>query len=131
MFDKYIEITKALMFDNFTAKTFHTTFILKKNRIQKIGINADKTHPANLKYDYCGKDGKDIRAMVGVHSELSAILKYGKDDCSDCVFINVRIDKNGNVTMAKPCRGCQDMLKQIKYKKLYYTNNTGKFEQWI
>lgn len=118
------------MFDNFTAKTFHTTFILKKNRIQKIGINIQKTHPANLRYKYYGKDGEDIRSMVGVHSELSAILKYGKEDCSDCVIVNVRIDKNGNATMAKPCKGCQDLLRQIKFKKLYYTNADGDFEEW-
>jgi len=130
MYKKYIEITKALMFDNFKAKTFHTTFIVKKNRIQKIGINIDKTHPANLKYNYFSKDGTDIRSMVGVHSELAAILKYGKDDCSDCVFINVRIDKNLNPTMAKPCKGCQDLLCQIGYKKVFFTNMKGSFEEW-
>ena len=120
------------MFDHFKSKTFHTTFIVKKNRIQKIGINnSDKTHPANLKYGYIGKEGKDIRTMVGIHSELSAILKYGKEDCSDCVFVNVRIDKNGNPTIAKPCRGCQDLLKQIGYKKVYFTNEKGIFEEWI
>lgn len=130
MFKKYIEITKALMFDNFKAKTFHTTFVVKKNRIQKIGINIDKTHPANLRYSYFGKDGKDIRSMVGVHSELAAILKYGKDDCSDCVFVNVRIDKKFNPAIAKPCKGCQDLLTQVGYKKVYYTNNKGEFEEW-
>ena len=128
---KYIELTKALMFDHFKAKTFHTTFIVKKNRIQKIGINNYKTHPANLKYKYFGKEGKDIRSMVGIHSELSAILKYGREDCSDCIFVNVRIDKNGNPTIAKPCKGCQDLLNQIGFKKVYFTNEQGLFEEWI
>lgn len=118
------------MADHFTAKTFHTTFILKKNRLQKIGINVDKTHPENLKYKYYGKCGIDIRNRVGIHSELSAIMKYGKEDCSDCIFINVRIDKNGNQTMAKPCRGCQDLLRQIGYKKVFYTNEKGEFIEW-
>ena len=127
---KYIEITKALMPENFSLKTFHTTFIVKKNRIQKIGINCYKTHPANLKYKYYGKEGEDIRTLVGVHSELSAILKYGKEDCSDCVFVNVRIDKNGNPTIAKPCRGCQDLLVQVGHKKVFYTNFKGEFETW-
>lgn len=130
MFEKCIDLTKALMSENFTAKTFHTTFIIKKNRIQKIGINVNKTHPANLKYDYYGKDGTDIRQFVGLHSELSAILKYGKEDCSDCVFVNVRIDRNGNATTSKPCRGCQDLLCQVGYKRVYFTNKDGKFEEW-
>lgn len=130
MFQKYIDITKALMFDNFRAKTFHTTFIVKKNKIQKIGINAPKTHPANLKYAYQGKTGIDIRHTVGLHSELSAILKYGKEDCSDCIFVNVRIDKNNNPTMSCPCLGCQDLLMQVGFKKLYYTNENGEFVRW-
>ena len=130
MFDRYVEITKALMADHFTAKTFHTTFILKKNRLQKIGINNSKTHPENLKYKYYSKTGDDIRDMVGIHSELSAILKYGEEDCSDCVFVNIRIDKNGNLTMSKPCAGCQDLLKQIGYKKVFYSNEKGEFVLW-
>jgi len=130
MFEKYIDITKALMADNFTAKTFHTTFIVRKNRIQKIGINSDKTHPANLKYSYKGKDGTDIRRFIGLHSELSAILKYGKEDCSDCTFINVRIDRNGETAISKPCIGCQDLLRQVGFKKVFYSIKKEQFEDW-
>ena len=119
------------MNEGFDTRTFHTTFLLKKNRLQKIGINLNKTHPANLKYNYFTKDGNDIRSMVGVHSELSAILKYGKEDCSDCVFVNIRIDKKGKLAMAKPCKGCQDLLKQIGYKKLFFTNEEGEFQEWL
>ena len=130
MFERYVEITKALMAEHFTARTFHTTFILRKNRLQKIGINNGKTHPENLKYKYFSKDGTDIRSFVGVHSELSAILKYGEEDCSDCVFVNIRIDKNGNLTISKPCAGCQDLLNQVGYKKVYYSNEKGEFILW-
>ena len=118
------------MTGGFDTRTFHTTFIVKKNKIQKIGINANKTHPANLKYDYYSKDGDDLRTMVGLHSELSAILKFGKEDCSDCIFVNIRIDRNDKVAMSKPCRGCQSLLRQVGFKKLYYTNDQGNFEQW-
>ena len=127
MFKKYVEITRALMNEGFSTRTFHTTFIIKKNKIQKIGVNTSKTHPTNLRYKYTGSAGEDIRAMVGVHSELSAVLKYGKEDCSDCTFVNVRIDRKGRVTMSKPCRGCQDMLDQVGFKRLYYSNTDGEF----
>ena len=130
MFQKYIDFSKALMPEFFETRTFHTTFIVRKNKIQKIGINSYKTHPANLRYKYFGKDDVDIRSMVGVHSELSAILKYGKEDCSDCVFVNVRIDKKGNPTMSRPCKGCQDLLKQVGFKKMFYSNASGQFEEY-
>lgn len=131
MFDKLVEISKALMQEGFTTKTFHTTFILRKHKIQKIGINVDKTHPANLKFNYRGLNNVDTRTMIGIHSEMSAVLKYGKEDCSDCTFVNIRIDKNNNVTMSKPCVGCQCLLRQVGFKRLYYTNNKGNFENWI
>lgn len=129
---KFIELSKALMPENFDQKTFHTTFILKKNKIQKIGINSYKTHPRNLRYAYRGRlDNADIRHYVSLHSELSAVLKYGKDDCSDCVFVNVRIDKNGLVNMSKPCSGCLDLLQKVGYKRIYYTTQLGTFEELI
>lgn len=129
--DKFIEISRALMPSNFSKKTFHTTFIVKKNKIIKIGINSYKTHPRNLLYNYRGKeDNVDIRRFVAVHSELSAILKYGKDDCSDCTFVNVRIDKNGVPCMSKPCIGCSDLLNTVGFKRLYYTNDNGIFVEY-
>ena len=115
------------MSEGFSTRTFHTTFIVKKNKIQKIGVNNSKTHPTNLKYKYTGSAGEDIRTMVGLHSELSAVLKYGKEDCSDCTFVNVRIDRKGKLAMSKPCRGCQDLLDQVGYKRLYYSTQTGEF----
>ena len=114
----------------FCQRTFHTTFIVKKGRIQSIGTNCLKTHPKNLKYDYYGKEGVDIRSVVGVHSELDAVLKYGKDDCSDCIIVNVRIDKNKKVNIAKPCRGCQSLLLRVGYKRLFYTDENGIFKMW-
>lgn len=128
---KCIEITKGLAPTNFNHKTFHTTFIFRKNKLQKIGINSSKTHPKNMHLDHRGRhDGVDIRQFVSMHSELSAVLKYGEEDCSDCVFVNVRIDRNGNPSMAKPCNGCQDLLRSVKFKRLYFTNDQGNFEQW-
>jgi len=127
---RYIEISKALRPEQHCRRTFHTTFIVRKGKIQRIGINAFKTHPRNLLYDYVGAEGVDIRTMIGLHSELDAVIKMGKRDCSDCVFINVRINKHGQVSMAAPCQGCQSILRQVGFKQVFFTNNDGEFEEW-
>lgn len=127
---RYIEIARALRPDHQCRRTFHATFIIKKGKIQKIGINSLKTHTRNLQYDYTGKDEVDIRTFVGIHSELSAIIKFGKEHCTDCTFVNVRINMQGEPAMAAPCRGCQSVLQQVGYKRVYFTNNLGEFEQW-
>jgi cytidine deaminase len=127
--NKYISLARSLMppLDEQDARTFHVTFITRRGKIQKIGVNSMKTHPKNLRYNYFGKYGEDIREFVGVHSEMSAILKYGKEECYDCTFINVRIDRNGKVCMSMPCRGCQSILKQVGYKNIWYTDAYGNF----
>jgi deoxycytidylate deaminase len=128
--DRYIEISKALQPHQQCRRTFHTTFIVRKGKIQRIGVNSLKTHPRNLQYNYKNSDGMDIRSMVGIHSELDAVIKWGRKDCTDCVFINVRINNNGQVAMAAPCCGCQSILRQVGFKQVYYTNNQGVFEEW-
>ena len=130
-FERFVEISRALVPSKWCNKSFHTTFILRKGKIQSIGVNSDKTHPSILKYNYKGSDGADIRPFVGLHSELSAVLKYGEEDCSSCTFINIRIDKNGELNMSKPCVGCQHLLEQVGFKRLYFSTPTGDFEEWV
>jgi hypothetical protein len=127
--DKYISLARSLMpnMEGHDSRTFHVTFIVRKQKIVKIGVNSMKTHPKNLRFKYFGRLGEDIREFVGVHSEMSAILKYGKEDCYDCSFINVRIDRNGKVSMSMPCRGCQSILRQVGFKNIWYTNTSGDF----
>jgi deoxycytidylate deaminase len=57
------------------------------------------------------------------HSEISAILKLGKEDCSDIEFFNIRIDNNGNIVSSKPCANCMNMLRTMGFKRIYYTNS--------
>lgn len=57
------------------------------------------------------------------HSEISAILKLGKEDCSDIEFFNIRIDNNGNIASSKPCANCMNMLRTMGFKRIYYTNS--------
>jgi len=130
-FNRYIEISRAL-FDikNHSARTFHTTFIIKNGKIQVIGINSLKTNTRSLRLNYF-KNGEDLRKLVGTHSELSALIKYGKEDCSNCIFLNVRIDKEGNIKNSFPCNGCLSGLFQVGFKRLYFTNDSGDFEEYL
>jgi deoxycytidylate deaminase len=121
-FDRCLEITRALFRSDHSERTFHTTFILQRKHILSIGINHANTHPITLKYNYISESGVDIRDRVGIHSELSALLKLGEENTSKYDFLNIRLDKNGNVCYSKPCRGCQHVLSQFGYNRFYYTN---------
>lgn len=120
-FNKFIEISKALYRHDHPLRTFHTTFIIKNKKIVSIGTNNPKTHPRTLLYNY-------HEGQIGTHSELSAVVKLGYEDCSELTFVNVRLLKDLTVVNSKPCQGCLDMMTQLSYDKFYYTNNDGAFE---
>ena len=136
-FQKFIEISKALqpIHHNYDLnRTFHVTFALHKKKTVAIGINSIKTHPNIHKLDYRSEEGEDLRTIARMHSELNCILKlqnkYGVEDLSDIAFVNVRLDKMGNVRYAKPCNGCSHLLRQVGFKKLYYSLNNGEFQNF-
>jgi deoxycytidylate deaminase len=131
-FKRFIELAKSLPSYNRShdIRVHHVTFMCRKSKIIAIGINHPKTNVKNLKYDYINRNNESIAHSCGTHSELSAIIQYGKEDCNDITFINVRIDRNGKANNSKPCRGCSSLLKQVGFKKLYYTDSTGSFIEW-
>jgi deoxycytidylate deaminase len=128
-FSRLIEITKGLYPIDKSHRCFHCSFILNKNRIISIGINQPKkTHRKNLQFGYKNRNGEDISDLTGTHSELDACLKAGKKDFSNFILINVRIDNNGKINNSKPCLGCQNLIQQLDFKRVYYTDNNGKFK---
>jgi len=129
--NKYINLTYAIKDDKRPVKCRckHYSFIVYKNKLLSIGFNNPlKTHPLNLRYKYKGRENNNIGEYIGVHSELSAILKYGFTDCTNHILVNTRLTIANNIANSKPCGGCQNLLKQLNFKKVYYTNNSGKFE---
>lgn len=133
-FNRLIEITRALYplhIEN-SGRCFHATYVIKSGKILTIGINnTNKTHTKNLNFDYFAKNGTDLRREVGIHSELSAIIRGRREDYSDCVFVNIRINSEGKTLYSAPCRGCGSALRQTGYKKLFYTTNSGEFAEYL
>jgi len=79
---------------NADLRCSHFSFILDKTRLISIGLNSLKTHPHNLKYNYINKNKEKISDIVGTHSELSAVIKLGEEDCSGLTLVNTRINRN-------------------------------------
>jgi len=129
-FNKIIEITYALINKhNADLRCRHFSFILDRNRIISIGMNSTKTHPLNLKYNYINKNKEKISDIVGTHSELNAVIKLGEEDCSKLTLINTRINRNNMLDYSAPCSGCSDMIKQLNFKNVYFSNAQSKFDK--
>lgn len=123
--NRAVEIAYALKPKYETGRSFHTTFIFDKNKIISIGINNyNKTHPKAYLYK---KDEvtNESEYVPSIHSELSAAIKLGFEDCSHLSFVNVRVDKNGQLNNSHPCSGCAKLLTQIGFKRFYYSGEKG------
>jgi len=123
---KCTEISYALLKKHGDYRCKHFSFIFYKNRLLTIGINnPNKTHPKNKKIGFFNRKGEDISDTIGVHSELSAILKLGEEDCSKLTLVNTRINRNFKLDLSKPCNGCTSLLTQLNFKKIYFSTNNG------
>ena len=129
-FNKIVEVTYALINKhNADLRCRHFSFIMDRNRIISIGMNSIKTHPKNLKYNYVNKLKENISEIVGTHSELNAVIKLGEEDCSKLTLINTRINRNNLLDNSAPCHGCSDMIHQLNFKNVYFSNVKGGFDK--
>ena len=70
-----------------------------------------------------------ISDIVGTHSELSAVIKLGEEDCSGLTLVNTRINRNNLLDFSAPCSGCSDMIRQLNFKEVWYSNANGLFNK--
>ena len=94
-------------------------------------MNSSKTHPLNLKYNYINKNKENISEIVGTHSELNAVIRLGEEDCSRLTLVNTRINRNNLLDNSAPCSGCSDMIRQLSFKNVYYSNIKGNFDKFL
>lgn len=121
LFDYYVNFAKNLSAHYLEKqRTFHIAFILKQKKLVALGINNYfKTHPRIFQTRLQTSEYKRL------HAEISAVIKYGRDDCSDCNFLVLRIDNNMKLNNSKPCVICMKILEQVGFRNLYYSNALG------
>ena len=118
-----IETAHALCPTNWkNVNNSHVAFLVKKNKIVKIGWNRKRTHPEISKHPY--HDG-----YVGTHAELDVILKSGLEDLNDHSMIVLRVDRKGRLANSKPCPGCLSLLKSYNVEEVFYSDAEGNIEK--
>jgi tRNA(Arg) A34 adenosine deaminase TadA len=118
-----VETAHALCPTNWkNVNNSHIAFLVKKNKIIKIGWNRKRTHPEISKHPY--HDG-----YVGTHAELDVILKSGLEDLNDHSMIVLRVDRKGRLANSKPCPGCLSLLKSYNVDEVFYSDTEGNIEK--
>lgn len=99
----------------------HTATILYKGAPIISASNQAKTHPLIRKYGY--------EEHSHLHAELAAIIKLGKTNCRAFVLVVQRVKKNGELGLSKPCEHCEEVLRLLNFKHVYYSTDEQTFEK--
>jgi deoxycytidylate deaminase len=118
-----INLAKAMCPLNLERRTSHIAFLIKKSKIVHIGFNLAKSHPITKNYKY------QEHQHTGVHAELNACIKSGKENLNKYKLIVIRINRSNTITNSKPCIGCQGIIKQFNVGQVWYSTDKGNFEQ--
>lgn len=131
-FNKALETAQALFDPNYPMRcqVFSCAFV--KGRLIAVGRNQDKTHPLNLR-NILRFDNGEIHRDKKQCAELSVFLHLKKTTnipFSKISIINIRLDKNKNVKMSRPCNSCRSLISYCLPKAVYFTNDFGQFEKY-
>ena len=97
--------------------------LVYQNRIISVGWNKAKTHPLAKRYS------KHPEALFS-HAEIDCIAnatraRIDENIISKASMYVLRIKADGTWANAKPCKGCQMMIKFRKFNHVRFTTDTG------
>jgi deoxycytidylate deaminase len=130
IYQRAVEIVTALKAKTKNGKSHHGALIYKKGKILSIGVNNYlKRHNSNRFGQYADHKGYTTEYKACRHAEISAIIRHGEEDLSDCEMLVVRIDNKDNPSLSKCCINCARVLKGLNIKKVFYSNEQGEFQR--
>ena len=98
-------------------RCFHVSGIFYKKKLISVGFNKDITHPKTKRFNY--------HNHAKMHAELNACIKGKLENYSGHTIAILRINANNNLAHSCPCAGCRDLIRQLGFSKVYYTNENG------
>lgn len=102
--------------------------LIYKGKVMSVGWNSNKTSPLQRELNrYRGYDVDSSIAHNTIHAEVSCLTK-AKDlniDWSRASIFVYRIKKDGSKGYARPCEGCQVLIKSMGIKNIYYSTESG------
>lgn len=112
---------KALEIALNNDQQYHLAAWVKSGAEFTFGVNSERCSKRFM------RRYNDGSTRYHVHAEMDLLIKMGRDVADEiCV---IRFKRNGDITMAKPCRHCQKYLKRYGVKRVRYTNWDGQWER--
>ena len=100
--------------------------LIYKGKVMSVGWNSNKTSPLQRELNrYRGYDVDSSIAHNTLHAEVACLTK-AKDldiDWGRASIFVYRIKKDGSAGLARPCKGCQALIRSMGIKNIYYSTD--------
>jgi deoxycytidylate deaminase len=88
--------------------------LMKRNQVVSRGRNIFK------------KSHTKSRTMFnGIHAEFDCLHGIDPGKYRNCILFVARITNAGSISMARPCDGCLELLRECGIRVFYYTDYNG------
>ena len=125
-FERAANVAKGSDFDR-----YHLGCIaVLKNHIVAASANKLKTHPQQARFDRFREFNNiksDPRNMHSLHAEIACLNMLRDQDIpyKDLELYIVRLRRDLDYGLARPCAACFNYIKSLGVRKIYYTSNGG------
>lgn len=97
--------------------------VTKRKRVISAGVNnMRKTHPLVQQHS----PGDDF--IRGTHAEIHACIGVSAKDLDGAELYTVRLLRNGQKALAKPCKICQSYLRSVGVVGVWFTTDANTVE---
>lgn len=119
--DRWVQTAFRLSKNSSCRQYKMCALLVKGGRIIKIGLNRNIPALAKTDYypDYCQ-----------VHAETDCLVGVERETLEGATLYIAGRSKNSGPILSKPCRHCQDFLRQFPLKAVFYMTFEGKSEQY-
>lgn len=96
----------------------HCCIIFKGGNIISISANKNAFNSLALKIS-----GKLMKSSL--HAELGAVLGLPKETTHNSDALVIRINNSSKLMLSKPCINCQEVLRSMHIKRVFYSTGNG------
>lgn len=122
--ERLINIARNLQ-DLRTGKSLHFSFILDKNKLLCFAANDYKNQHMSYRFGEYKSHTTNSKYVAGRHSESEVLRmylnKFGNLDVSGLTLYNIRLGKNGDTMLSKPCMNCGKLLDNLSFKDILWS----------
>jgi len=116
---RYINIAKEVAASSEYPSFKHGAVLVNGNAVINTSCN---------KYGYnrfAARFRRRDEGLPTVHAELGSILNMDRSKTDGAIVYVVRINKQGDTLMSRPCNMCAAAMKHCGIKKVIYSTNEG------